>query len=187
MSGLLKRALRRFRYLAESVLSKATLILTPGVVVNGNVSTSYGIYMSFTDGGDCILEDGVSLQRYAHLVARGGRLSIGARTLIGQGSIIVSREKIAIGADCLIAEYVTIRDQNHVFGPGQVTAESGFVNSPIIVEDNVWIGAKATILPGVRIGSGSVIGAGAVVTRNIPANSVATGVPARVIRTIGHE
>ena len=152
--------------------------------MNGNVSTSYGIYMSFTDGGDCILEDGVSLQRYAHLVARGGRLSIGARTLIGQGSIIVSREKIAIGADCLIAEYVTIRDQNHVFGPGQVTAESGFVNSPIIVEDNVWIGENVTILPGVTIGENTIIGANSVVSRDLPANAVAAGAPARVIRLL---
>jgi len=184
MFGLLKRALRHFKYLTESALSQAALYSTPGVLVNGSVKTAYGCYLSFTDGGDCVLEDGVGLQRYVHLVARGGRLSIGARTHVGQGSIIVSLERIAIGADCLIAEHVTIRDQNHVFGHGRVTAQSGFVKSAITIEDNVWIGAKATILAGVTIGSGSVIGAGAVVTRDIPANCVATGVPAQVIRTI---
>ena len=55
---------------------------------------------------------------------------------------------------------------------------------PITVEDNVWIGGGAIILPGVRIGENSVIGGGAVVTKDIPANSVAVGNPARVIRTL---
>lgn len=55
----------------------------------------------------------------------------------------------------------------------------------IVVEDDAWIGAHATILPGVRIGRGAVIGAGAVVTREVPDNSIAAGVPARVIRSIG--
>jgi acetyltransferase-like isoleucine patch superfamily enzyme len=184
MFGLFKRVLRHVKYRTESVFSNAALYLTPGISVRGRVSTAYSIYMSFTDGGECILENDVGLQRYVHLVARGGTLSIGARTHVGQGSVIVSREKIVIGADCLIAEYVTIRDHHHVFGRDQVTADSGFVNAAIIIEDNVWIGAKATILAGVTIGSGSVIGAGAVVTRDIPANCVATGVPAQVMRTL---
>ena len=56
------------------------------------------------------------------------------------------------------------------------------ISKPVIIEDNVWIGTGVSILPGVKVGTGSVIGAGAVVTHDIPADSIATGVPARVIR-----
>lgn len=58
---------------------------------------------------------------------------------------------------------------------------------PVVIEDNCWIGAGVTICPGVRIGKNSVIGAGSVVTKDIPENSVAVGNPCRVLRAIGEE
>ena len=80
---------------------------------------------------------------------------------------------------------MTIRDQNHRFGPGLTTAQAGFITAPVTIGDNVWIGAKVMVTKGVTIGENAVIGANSVVTRDIPANSVAVGIPARVIRTIG--
>jgi acetyltransferase-like isoleucine patch superfamily enzyme len=101
---------------------------------------------------------------------------------IGQGTVISAREEITVGSDTLIAEHVTIRDQDHQFGIGKITSEAGFSTSPVFIEDNVWIGAKATIMKGVRIGKNSVVGANSVVTRNVPCDVVVAGVPAKIIQ-----
>lgn len=125
------------------------------------------------------------IDRFADITVKHGILEIGARSYIGQFSVICARESIVIGSDCLIAEHVSIRDQDHRFGLGLLTAEAGFTTSSISIGDNVWIGAKTTVTKGVSIGDNAVIGANSVVTQDIPPNSVAVGAPARVIRTIG--
>lgn len=120
----------------------------------------------------------------SEIIASGGALTIGARAFIGTGTIIACRESIAIGDDALIAEYVTIRDQDHRYGGDVPTAQNGFETAPIIIGNNVWIGAKATITKGVTIGDNAVIAAGAVVIHDVPANTIAGGVPARVLKAI---
>ena len=79
---------------------------------------------------------------------------------------------------------VAIRDHDHRFdGPLAVPIrEQGHVCAPVTIGDNVWLAGKSTVLKGVTIGDNAVVGANAVVTRDIPANAVAMGVPARVIR-----
>ena len=121
---------------------------------------------------------------FASIFVKRGRLSIGHAAHLGIGTVIACREAISIGNNALVAEFVTIRDQDHLFGKGLITATAGFATAPIAIGDNVWIGAKATITRGVTIGNNSVIAANAVVTSDIPANVVAAGVPARVIREI---
>jgi acetyltransferase-like isoleucine patch superfamily enzyme len=92
-------------------------------------------------------------------------------------------ESIEIGEDCLIAEMVSIRDHNHRFDRLDVPVRcQGMASAPIRIGRNVWIGGKATIIKGVTIGDNAVIGANAVVTHDVPANSIAVGVPARVIK-----
>lgn len=141
--------------------------------------------ISATDGGRVRLGQGTALAVGATLVAKRGTLEIGANGFVGIGTVIVARDAVRIGRDALIAEYVTIRDQDHAFGGSRPTALSGFETAPITIGNNVWIGAKATVTRGVTIGDNSVIGANSVVTRDIPANVVAAGIPARVIRAIG--
>lgn len=82
----------------------------------------------------------------------------------------------------MIAENVTIRDQNHRFGLDVPICKSGFKSERVDIGDNVWIGAKACILPGVTIGEGVIVGAGSVVTKSLPPRVVAAGNPARVLR-----
>lgn len=160
-------------------------------VVAGSSGDSYfastvriasGVFISISDGGKAVVDEDCAFDRDATVIVKYGRLAIGPRGHIGIGAIIVARESIQIGADCLIAEYVTIRDQDHRFGPGLITHSAGFRTAPIEIGDNVWIGAKATITRGVKIGDGAVIGAGAVVTEDVPAGAVALGVPARIVR-----
>lgn len=137
-----------------------------------------------TDGGVIVLGAAVSVDRYADITVKRGKMRIGSGTYVGQGSVICSRDSIFIGDNCLIAERVTIRDQDHNFGIGLITSEAGFSTSPICIGDNVWIGANCTITKGVTIGSNSVIAANSVVTKDVPANAVYGGVPAKAIRLL---
>ncbi|WP_435011866.1 acyltransferase (plasmid) [Tundrisphaera lichenicola] len=109
-------------------------------------------------------------------VSGGAALTLGSG-YINNGVTIDCFKSITIGNRVAISKNVTIRDSdNHsIDGAGEISA-------PVIIEDDVWIGLNAVILKGVRVGAGSVVAAGAVVTRDVPRNSLVGGVPARVIR-----
>lgn len=108
-----------------------------------------------------------------------GRLTVGARTYINYGVSISAHQLVAIGEDCLIGQYVIINDNDY---HDVVQKRRLPPSAPVVIEDRVWLGARAIVLKGVRIGHDAVIGAGAVVTSDIPPRSVAVGVPARVVR-----
>jgi acetyltransferase-like isoleucine patch superfamily enzyme len=114
-----------------------------------------------------------------------GEVTIGANVFFNRGCNIVVHEALFIGDNCLFGEMVSIHDENHVAGRGPEPLSSrGFLTAPVVIGANVWVGAKATIVPGVHIGNNAIIGANAVVTRDVPANTVAVGIPARVVREI---
>lgn len=119
------------------------------------------------------------------ITARGGQIVFGERFASNE-SVILNADiggSIVFGNDCLIGPRVIFRTANHNFSNTKLTiASQGHTLGDIHVEDDVWIGANTVVLPGVRIGQGSVVGAGSVVTRDIPPYSVAAGVPARKIR-----
>ena len=93
---------------------------------------------------------------------------------------------IRIGDGVMIAPSVTLTTTGHPVHPSRRT-DFGRFSEPIVIEDKVWIGSNAVVLPGVRIGYGSVIGAGSVVSRSIPPMTVALGTPCRVVRAITDE
>jgi acetyltransferase-like isoleucine patch superfamily enzyme len=120
----------------------------------------------------------------AALRAHCGRITLGAKVVLGGGSIINAYLDVSIGDGTLIAEGVHITDFDHRIDRVDVPIkDQGVVTSPVRIGADVWLGRGVTVLRGVDIGQGSVIGAHAVVTRDIPPYSVAVGVPARVIRT----
>ncbi len=113
-------------------------------------------------------------------------IEIGDNTRIN-GASIHATEKISIGKNCLIAANVTIIDSD---GHGLSPVQRNLINpvsQPVIIEDNVWIGINSIILKGVKIGRNSVIGAGSIVTKNVPSNCVAAGNPACVVKTFTHK
>jgi acetyltransferase-like isoleucine patch superfamily enzyme len=130
---------------------------------------------------------GSVIGRQVYFLARGGgTIRIGKNTGINDHCTLTSLYLIEIGDHTRIAERVSIRDYDHEFEDLAVPiCKQGFKGSPIHIEENCWIGAGVVILKGVRIGSGSVVGANSVVTRDIPKNSIAVGAPARVIRARG--
>ncbi|WP_110986383.1 acyltransferase [Acaryochloris thomasi] len=111
-----------------------------------------------------------------------GDIEIGERTYVGPYTCIGGPGPVKIGRDCMIGSHTCVYGNNHNFGDlARRINEQGTTSRGIVIEDNCWLGAGVKVLDGVTIGEGSVIGAGAVVTSDIPAQTVAVGVPARVI------
>jgi len=126
--------------------------------------------------GVCLVGDVVPIEFVSY---KGSRISIGDHTFINYGSSITAYKQVKIGRHCLLGHYLLIVDRNeHGIEQREVAPPA----APVIIEDHVWIGSHAIILPGVCIGHHAAIGAGSVVTRDIPANCLAVGNPARVVR-----
>jgi acetyltransferase-like isoleucine patch superfamily enzyme len=126
------------------------------------------VSFSFNDPGKCIrIGKHVGLGEFAHLGGAGG---------------------LEIGDDCIIGPYLSCHPENHFFPEANTLIRlQGTERKGIRIGRNCWIGAKVTVLDGVQIGENCVIAAGAVVTRDMPANSVIAGVPARVLRSRQNE
>jgi maltose O-acetyltransferase len=116
----------------------------------------------------------------------GENISFGARSFANYNLVALDVAPIRIGEDCQIGPNVQLLTPTHPVDP-QPRRDKLEAARPITIGDNVWIGGGVIVCPGVTIGDNSVIGAGAVVTKDIPANVVAVGNPARVIRTIEDE
>ena len=132
-----------------------------GMTLGDNVRLGRGCFITATDG-TLVLHDSVALSPFVHVGADAGRIEIGAHTAVGPGTVIRAANH------CIARQDVPIMHQGHV--PGV-----------IVIEEDVWIGANCVITPDVRIGRGAVVGAGAVVTRNVAPFAIVGGVPAKVI------
>lgn len=150
--------------------------LYEGLVVGGDVTLGRGVTLRVVKGGRMVIGEGARIEAGCDLVSY-SLLEIGPRAFVGQGSILVATDRISIGADALIAAYSTIRDHDHSVDVQQ--SREDLTMSPVIIGDNVWIGTKASILKGVRIGSNAVIGAHALVNKNVAEGAVVGGIPAR--------
>ena len=113
----------------------------------------------------------------------GTRVRIGARTFVNYGLTALDVAPITIGDDCKIGPHVQLLTPTHPVEP-QPRPYKLEAARPITIGDNVWLGGGVIVLPGVTIGDNAVVGAGAVVTRDLPANVVAVGNPARVIQRL---
>jgi acetyltransferase-like isoleucine patch superfamily enzyme len=112
-----------------------------------------------------------------------GVVEIGAKTVIGQECTISAYQRVRIGEQCVIADRAMFIDFDHgVVEVERSIREQGIYKRDVEVGSNVWIGYGACILRGVRVGDNSIVGTNSVVTRDVPANAVVAGIPARVIR-----
>ena len=126
----------------------------------------------------------VQIERGAFLkFTQSARASLGAYTFIGHGSELDIALELEVGQHVLVAPGCFITDHAHRHAPGTPLDAQGNVAQPVRIADDVWIGARAVVLPGVTIGAGAIVGAGAVVTRDVAAGAIVAGIPARPIGT----
>jgi maltose O-acetyltransferase len=113
----------------------------------------------------------------------GYQIHIGARTFVNYGAVMLDVAEIRIGDEVQIATNVQLLTATHPLD-ATVRRQGGEYGKPITIEDGAWLGGGAIICPGVTVGENAVVGAGSVVTRDIPANVLAVGNPCRVIREL---
>lgn len=126
-----------------------------------------------TMGAGALIHAGVLLETQGQ-----GRIEIGDRVVLSRGVHIVAFDHVRLGDDVMLGEYTSIRDANHR-ASDQRMRDSGHDAAAISLGRNVWVGRGAVVLKGVHIGDSAIVGANAVVTRNLPAGARARGVPAR--------
>lgn len=163
----LRRAYWRRWFIKSSVF-----FIYPGCIITAPERISFG--------KDVIISRNCSL--FAH---DNGSIKIGDGVHINSGVILSAANggEIIMGENVIIGPNAVIRASNHLYSEKDIPIKAqGYTCGKIIVEDDVWIGANAVLLPNITIGKGAVIGAGAVVNYSIPAYSLAGGVPARVIK-----
>ncbi|PJE00528.1 MAG: transferase [Leptospira sp.] len=155
----------RLKSLGEKTTFSQFIVIESPENITINNNSSIGSYNFFTaNGGEIEIGKQVSFNRNVHLNA-----SVGG--------------KISLGDYCLIAPNVVMRTANHNYDEIQKPIRfQGHTIGNIILENNVWIGSNVVILKDVRIGEGSIIASGSVVTKSIPPNVIAGGIPAKIIK-----
>jgi len=151
--------------LARKFTSRGMTIVRPGFpkpqVINrgGTIAT-----------GNCAFFPGVRLE-----VLSGGRIVIGDGTYLNRNTQVVAAQEVRIGRDCKISWDVVIMDTD------QHPVDGFDRSAPVWIEDDVWVGCRAIILKGVRVGRGAIVAAGAVVTKDVPAGAMVAGPAARTV------
>lgn len=139
-------------------------------------------------GGSIRIGPGSQIHDYALLLTYGGNIHVGTNCTVNPFCVLYGHGGLTIGNGVRIASHSVFIPANHNFD--DVTKpiwQQAETRLGIVIEDDVWIGTGVRVMDGVRIGCGSVIGAGAVVTKSIPPNSVAVGIPARVVGQRGEK
>ncbi|WP_322801534.1 acyltransferase [Thermoflexus sp.] len=186
LRGLAYRLLlnaRGFPYIARGV----RLAQPRRITLGRGVYLDEGVYLHACPNG-IIIGDGTVIMHGSVLHVYNFRglphagITIGRRCFIGEYNVIRGQGGVTIGDFVYTGPLVQILAVNHVFqDPHRLIAEQGITARGIVIEDDVWLGGGAVILDGVRIGRGAVVGAGAVVTEDLPPYAIAVGVPARVV------
>lgn len=156
------------------------------VVSRGLLHGNFVPFLEF-NGFPSRVGDGCFFQRNSWFnVSKGGFLTIGDYCYFGHGCQINAFQKVEIGNSVLISDNVFISDADHAYKNILTPIkDQEIVTSPVFVGDGTWIGRNAVILPGVKIGQNCVVGANAVVNKNIPDFCVVAGVPAVPIKFLG--
>ena len=155
---------------------------TSNIKIGENVSINGDIDIRNRENGKINISSDVSIDTNSRfVVANNAILNIGSGCRIGPYSIFNSGDDLLIGSDCIFGGYCYFQTSNHGIKKGQLIKDQNHTYGKISIGEGVWIGAHVKILAGVYIGDGAVIGANAVVTKDIPSNAIAVGSPAKVI------
>ena len=138
-------------------------------------------------GNRVYIRKGARLEVLGKVLKNSPKISIGDNTTIHLYFHCGAAESVVIGKDVMIAGHVYISDHDHIYDHPTLAARNvqDLSSSPVVIEDGVWLGQGCVILKGVNVGKRSVVGANAVVTKDVPPYSVVGGVPARIIKEFG--
>ena len=175
---------------SDCFIERNARLLVPRRIFFGNrVMLGQGCLLDAnTPQGRIELQDDVRLSRECYIVTGKGEVLIGPMSRIGHRCLMYGTRGIHIGRDALLANDVQLICGNHTFAHRDLPIRAQPVaGAPIVIEDDVWLGASVIVLGGTTIGKGCVVGAGAIVTRSLPPYSIAMGIPARVVGVRGEE
>jgi acetyltransferase-like isoleucine patch superfamily enzyme len=194
----------RSRQMLRGMLVKI-LVRSPGLIFVGtgvkikhahlisagrNLIIEDGVYLNALSTNGIRMKNNVTIARNSTIICtgviaqKGTGVCIGNNTGINANAFMAGQGGISIGDNVIIGPGVKIFSENHVYsGADKIIKDQGVNRVGVMIEDNCWIGASVTILDGVTIGEGCVIAAGSVVTKSIAANSIARGVPAKVLKS----
>ncbi|MGE3840909.1 MAG: DapH/DapD/GlmU-related protein [Vicinamibacterales bacterium] len=190
LRSLCYRAILRMRGVA-AIEAGVRLRFANHISLGRNAYLDQGVYLHACPGGidigdGTLVMHGSVLHVYNFRDLPHAGIRIGNGSLIGEYNVIRGQGGVSIGHRVYTSPMVQIIAVNHVFDEvGRPFVEQGITARGIAIEDDVWIGSGAVITDGVTIGRRSVVAAGAVVTRDVPAETVVAGVPARVVRRVG--
>jgi acetyltransferase-like isoleucine patch superfamily enzyme len=137
-------------------------------------------------GGSLVVGENTDIRRFGTYHV-GGDVRIGSGCVMSTGLHLHCAERVTVGDLTIIGEYTTIADSRHLRTPDGVPIHHATKASPIDIGSNIWMGAHAVIASGTTVGDRAFVAAGAVVTREVPANWLVAGVPAREIRALDVE
>jgi acetyltransferase-like isoleucine patch superfamily enzyme len=159
-------------------------VANPHIITTGFVFLGKDVEVFARPGfGRLILGRWVHIGDGTSLRSHEGTLAIGDKVVFGRNNVVNSYLDISIGERCIIADMVYVADFDHVFSDVDVPIkDQGITKAPVRIGADVWLANKVSVVRGTFIGDGCVVGANAVVTKDLPPYSIAAGVPARVIR-----
>jgi acetyltransferase-like isoleucine patch superfamily enzyme len=155
---------------------KSQLIIGEGVIFRKDVEIRVHNEAKLEIGNDIRIDRGVRL-----LAANKSMVIIGEGSRIGCYSVFNGGDQIRIGKKCLISGFVFLQTSMHRHKKGKFIQDQGYDHDPIELGDDVWLGVHSVVLPGCSIGSGAIVGSNSVVTKNINADEIVVGAPARLI------
>jgi acetyltransferase-like isoleucine patch superfamily enzyme len=180
-NGMLNRRYGRllWRYLWRRLLTRAGRRWhTDGLLFLGR-----GLELEIGEGGRVDFGRFVWIGDGTKIRCHEGRVEIGEKTVMGQECTISAYQHVRIGEQCVIADRAMFIDFDHgVVEVERPIRQQGIYKRDVVVGSNVWVGYGACVLRGVSVGDNSIVGTNSVVTRDVPANAVVAGIPARVIR-----
>jgi acetyltransferase-like isoleucine patch superfamily enzyme len=196
-AAMLRGALLRFQFARSEGLLFAgkniNLLHKKSISVGRSVIIEDSVFMDALSQNGIVLGNNVTIAKFSSIQCTGvihelgTGVTIGDNSAVGAYAFLGGQGGIMIGNNVIMGPKVNIFSENHGFDDLSLPIRlQPTTRKSVVIDDNCWIGANSTILAGVHIGQGCVIAAGSVVTKDLPINSIAAGIPARVIRQRGH-
>ena len=167
------------------VSPEARLIGDGKIVIGDHVVVERGAELHATGGGLIEVASRSKIKGNCYLKCYGGKITVGHRSTIGEFTVIAGHGGVEIGDFCMLAPYVMLNAANHILDGDEPYRFQGEKTEGIKLRNNVWLGARTTVLDGVTISEGVVVGAHSLVNRDLAKNSTVVGSPARPIQKKG--